>query len=61
MNILHRYPESSMEGKSLKPLLEQDNEKWRDYLKVGSEFGRGIVAQRYKFAQYFTGKNWIEY
>ena len=46
-----------LKGASIKPLLENQDTKWRDSVYVEAEFGNMIVTDRYKYALYDKGEN----
>lgn len=47
-------PPKKLKGKSLKPILEKKDVKWRKYLHAQSKVqGRMVVDERYKFVRYY--------
>ena len=48
---------NDLQGKSVRPIVENKENDWRDTVYVESEFGNMIVTDRYKYAVYDEGKN----
>lgn len=50
-------PPSHCEGRSVRPLLDGRERDWRSAVRIESELGECLVADRYKYALYDDGAN----